>query len=697
MNKKWMRMLSIFLIGAVSVLSLQGCSPQVPDEPEPPEVPEDDEEVPDQLMAPGTYTGSGQGFYLAEDVEVSVTVDEDSILDIEVSFDNGETTPILQSVVDKMVPRMLDHQSVDVDVIAGATVSSVAVRLAVTEALTKAIEAAGSDAAAISRFRVVPERVTDQVETIETGVLVVGMGGSGTAAAMRAVETMYADDPANVNVLAIDKAGKYGGTSALTTGVMAVNPTRFQEEHNEGADYMDKEAIRTAWIDYTEGDLKVDVLDLMLDYSGEALDWLMYDHEFQFSTPRSGFTPADVYDCWYDYLPNYTGANKSYIGEYYDALYDRFEEMGGSYMLETEAYELIYDEANHAVKGVKARYYDGTEYEIYADAVILATGGFAGSSDMMTKYLSDTYYPLPGRWQMFGSSQNDGKMIEAAIDQGAGTYNIGMPPIVHLAGTPRFLTQFEKYPVEGVESRWYGRPAVWSPGDIPLNMVINPRSMTVNTEGTRFANEAAIAFDSWKEGPTFYSIWSDNQIQRLKEEGFEFRDMGISTGFLGHGSAIPVDTPLPNIEDVLEAGIAARFIFKADTIEELAEMINMDPETLANTLATYNEYCENGEDPDFGKSGPQLEKLEEGPFYAIIGAPYAYSTSGGLDIDSNFNVLRADGSTPIQGLYAVGTDSMGVLFTEKKAYVTFGAAAQGWAYTSGYLCGEIAVNHILSR
>lgn len=97
------------------------------------------------LMAPGTYTGYGQGFYAGEKVEVKVTVDETSILDIEVSRDNGETPPILQSVIDKMIPRMLEHQSVYVDVITGATASSVAVRQGVIEALTQAMEAAGTD------------------------------------------------------------------------------------------------------------------------------------------------------------------------------------------------------------------------------------------------------------------------------------------------------------------------------------------------------------------------------------------------------------------------------------------------------------------------------------------------------------------------------------------------------------------------
>ena len=48
----------------------------------------------------------------------------------------------------------------------------------------------------------------------------------------------------------------------------------------------------------------------------------------------------------------------------------------------------------------------------------------------------------------------------------------------------------------------------------------------------------------------------------------------------------------------------------------------------------------------------------------------------------------------ITGLYAVGTDSMGVLFTEKKEYVAYGGAAQGWAFTSGFLAGPIVAEEV---
>lgn len=68
-----------------------------------------------------------------------------------------------------------------------------------------------------------------------------------------------------------------------------------------------------------------------------------------------------------------------------------------------------------------------------------------------------------------------------------------------------------------------------------------------------------------------------------------------------------------------------------------------------------------------------------------------HDAAGGLDINEHFQVLQDDGETVINGLYCVGTDAMGVLFTEKKPYVTYGGANNGWGLVSGYLCGrEIA-------
>ena len=72
------------------------------------------------------------------------------------------------------------------------------------------------------------------------------------------------------------------------------------------------------------------------------------------------------------------------------------------------------------------------------------------------------------------------------------------------------------------------------------------------------------------------------------------------------------------------------------------------------------------------------------------------SFTGALDIDEQFRVLKTDGQ-PLDGLYAVGTDCLGVLFTEKKEYVTCSGADQGWAFASGYLAGDGIAQTILSE
>ena len=629
-----------------------------------------------------------------------MTVSENEILDIQVDQVNTSEKPsILQSVVDLMLPRILENQSVAVDAITGATASSNGVKQAITDALTQALEAGGSDASAISAFQTAPAKSTETI-TLDTDVLVVGMGGSGVAAALSAAEN-------GASVLAIDKAGKYGGTSELTSGPMAINvPSQVEAEIADwpnpvtgetetkpaGADLIDAEALYEDWLAYTTIDgvqtAKPEMIRIMIDESGYTDDWLT-QYGFSFD-PAIGFAG----NSWAAFTPH-TGA-KALTESFFDSVIGHFEEMGGSYMLETEAYDLIYDEATNQVTGVLARSTaDGTEYVINAKAVVLATGGYAGSAEMEETYLSNEYYPLKGAWKQFGMQQNDGKMIQAAIDDGAGTYNISVPPMVHVGGVDGFLSGYEAVPIEGQISSSTGRPAVWSVADIPLNMAISSNTLAVGADGKRFTSETALSmFNPWISGPHFYSIWGNEQIQDLIANGFDEVPYGPSTNYLGYGSSIPAGVPLPETEEILQAAIDAGYVYKADTIAELAEKMGFDPEVLEATVEEYNSYCATGVDEAFGKDAQYLAAVEGGPYYGIVGSSYCYSTCGGLDINTDFQVLLADGETPMGGLYAVGTDSMGVLFSEAKAYVTYGGAAQGWAYTSGRLAGQVVAEAV---
>ena len=73
----------------------------------------------------------------------------------------------------------------------------------------------------------------------------------------------------------------------------------------------------------------------------------------------------------------------------------------------------------------------------------------------------------------------------------------------------------------------------------------------------------------------------------------------------------------------------------------------------------------------------------------MTGAPYIYSTCGGVDVDANMHVLDTECNI-IENLYAVGTDSMGVLFTNKKGYANYGGVAQSFCLVSGKIAGEDA-------
>ena len=150
------------------------------------------------------------------------------------------------------------------------------------------------------------------------------------------------------------------------------------------------------------------------------------------------------------------------------------------------------------------------------------------------------------------------------------------------------------------------------------------------------------------------------------------------------------------VDELIDLCVKKGIAVKADTLEDLAKQLKIDPAVLKDNVDRYNAAVEAGKDEEFGKAADFLTMKigEEGPYYAFVGASYIYSTVGGLDVNTDMQVLGSDNATPINGLYAVGTDSLGVLFSEQREYVTYGGAAQGWAYTSGRLAGISAVNSL---
>jgi fumarate reductase flavoprotein subunit len=638
-------------------------------------------------MAPGTYTASAWGFSQVRQVPVTVTVSETEILSIDVDCDAAkETQWFLQSAIDNMIPRMLEYQSVTVDSITGATTSSGAIKLAVKDCLTQALKAAGTDESAIENFYVAQPKSTD-VETIDVDVVVVGMGGTGTAAAMKTAE-LQKENGKEVSVLALEKAGTYGGTSSSTTSLLAFNSEKTIADYGE-SNYTDLDEIRQYLTD--TGILGVGnkyaewYWNDIFEVSGSLVDWLI-GHGFYFGSARPGFWGK--WSTQYYYCDSEGEDNLTEIHNCFDSMVADYVKLGGQYMTETEGYELIYDADSNTVTGVKARNLaDGTEYIINAKAVIMATGGFGGNGEMMKEYNGGDYW-------LFGHEQNDGKMIQSALDIGAGT--LGMNETlyggVHNICTNPELHTFEyHFDEDGTIDVWRGDVAAWSLNDVPNIIVASYDSLWVTVEGKRAVNEALVW--AWPDmGDTYYTIVDQNWIDNVAENGFTENHVEL---FCNAGYAtFPLNVGIDSLEegttmqDILDACEEAGILVKADTVEELAEKLGMDASVLANTVSTYNQYCENGEDADFGKDPAYLTELTGGCYYAFKAAPRTYSSTGGLDVTDKLEVVKTDGETVINGLYAGGTDCLGATAP------AFGGELQVWAYMSGYLAAEYAQEYI---
>jgi fumarate reductase flavoprotein subunit len=527
------------------------------------------------------------------------------------------------------------------------------------------MQAGASEAALYAKTSVPPKK--DQEFT--TDVVVVGMGGSGTAAALSAAEH-------GLKVFAIDKAAKWGGTAAVTSGPMGINvPSQVKAEipnwqdpisktvrvKAAGEKLVDGEALFKDWVEYTKvdgiQDSKTEIIKEIMDRSGEVIDWLG-GYGFRF-TPAVGFVGGK-----WGIFTSYVG-NKALTEDFFAAAYKKFTDgLGGQYLLETEATKLLMK--NGKVVGVLAKTREGGRVTIHAKAVILATGGFGGSESLMKKYLGES-------WRLYGMAQNDGAGVLMATEQGAATKNINMPPMSHFVAPYSIITKFDN-PMDN---------------DIPYGMVCSPEVMAVDQSGARFVNEEDIAMNAYKVGAKYFTIFSKEQIDTLRQKGF---GVAASGRYLSQGG-VKANVPLSNIDQVLEEGIKRGFIYKSDSLKGLVSAINNGRMTEKALLASIEGYGAGakGKDP-FAKSAQRFERLGapgtgSGYYVAVTGAPYIYSVCAGLDVNAKMQVLKQGGKT-LDGLYAVGTDSMGVLFTNKKGYANYGGVAQGYAYTSGKIAGE---------
>ena len=642
-------------------------------------------------MAPGVYEAEAWGYSRTRPVEVSVTVTDYAVTKIEVGF-NKENVGILESVTDLLIPRIIERQSIAVDAITGATASSKAVSTAVEDCIAQALAAAGTDASAIDYFRSTYEPETTQ-ETIEVDVLIVGMGGTGTSAAMMAAETQY-NLGEEVSVLAIEKAGKFGGTGCNTSVLLAFNSQFTEDMYNDGEPYFDAalcDAELRAAANLNE--FQEMGWNKILTESGNTLDWLI-SHGFYFGEPKPGL--AGTLPNSFEYNGQGGEASLAVAYSYYKSMVDDYTALGGEYMLETEGVGLIYDEATNTVEGVKAiNHVTGVEYDIYAKSIVLATGGF-GANDEMEEALYEGSQTGPYRHDI-SMMQNDGKMIQAAIDIGAATagFEDCLSGVIWNIGIPNRLTGYDLIWEEDTFDLFRDDVGVWSYSDIPEMMVNDWDGVFVNLEGERFVNEAGIWAGKNNSGYLYYTLWSTDLLDYVNENGFSNNFSGNFLTLSSMTSGVfPLNTGVldmgTDVYEIMEECVRTGNAYKADTLEELAELAGMDPAVLTATVEAYDAACAAGMDEEFGKDPAFLHAIgDEGPYYLLMAMPRAYTSGGGLYVNDKLQVLSAsDDTTPINGLFAGGTDCLGAT-----PPFFYGGEYLSWALVSGRGAGRSAARY----
>jgi fumarate reductase flavoprotein subunit len=154
--------------------------------------------------------------------------------------------------------------------------------------------------------------------------------------------------------------------------------------------------------------------------------------------------------------------------------------------------------------------------------------------------------------------------------------------------------------------------------------------------------------------------------------------------------------PVPDLYEKINEKLAEAnpVAFKADSIEELARHMGLDPKALADTISVYNGYAASGQDLDFDKPAKWLLPLKQPPFYGFSVRLALHNTLGGLKVDEFTRVLAKAGRRPIPGLYACGSDAGGI-WGHYYDWINAKGEMQGWCSTSGLMAAEDAVQRYL--
>ena len=571
-------------------------------------------------MADGTYTGVGQG--KNGDVTVELQVTGGKLAAVRV-VKHVETPGISDAAMTQFPQRVVDAQSLNVDAVSGATLTSDGIRNAVADAIRKA----GGDPAALAAVAV-KKKVAAKLIKDQADVIVVGAGGSGISAAVRA-ETLGA------NVILIEKMPVIGGATALNAGTLIATGSRFQKESlKETKDSPELAAKDIFRVGKNRNDPVL--VKQVTERVGGVVDWLVYDLKIPYGPAATQYPDHSA-----NRQLGVTGRSVNFL----KLMREKFEHMGGKLMLETRAQELLRDKDGRVV-GVRATDAAGNTVELTSKAVILASGGYGAVKSMLPKEMNQyVFYGLD-------SETGDGFKMATAI--GADTINMDL---------------VKMYP-QGVETvPGHGLAATASSTDT----MKKSGAIYVNRDGQRYVNELASLGELTdttvaQPGHIAYIVMDKKAWKEYVNKSLEDR-------------LVPDEATLMKWTKIVNNGRPVMAV--ADDLKKAAEVMGVNPDGLTKTVKEWNDMVAAGKDTKFGRK--IVGGLGEGPFYIVEQKVRYQTTLGGLRAGEGMRILDKNGK-PIEGLYGAGCVVGGANGADSMT-----AMMNSWAIVSGVIAAETAV------
>ena len=470
-------------------------------------------------------------------------------------------------------------------------------------------------------------------------VIIIGGGLSGLCAAIEAREQGVKD------VLILEKAKVTGGNGIFPDIMIAWDGVAPR------LPCLDENRIK-------EGDPRIDpdpkvradaVFRLTMDWNhwrGDArlLRTLINESENIYGWVRGMMKPEDFFT---DEPRRYVG---SMTGRQVKIMRRRCDELGVRILTSTAAKKLLQDE-NGCAAGVVAEDKDG-QFVAEAGKIIIGTGGFMGDEELMKRYLPNWDETTMDDFCFMGHTYS-GDGIRMAFEIGAAD-----------DGT----VSFECDPNKTV---WTGNAK--TPCRDFFNTMTNNGFVWISKNGVRFCDESKIN--------------ATNSMYRLPGKiCWLVFDSAYMEHVLAQEPFRPWLYPHASFEKMFARQLEMGYTVKADTWEELAELIGCPPEKLRETMDEYNADCAAGYDRWFCKPPETMFPMLKPPFYANKSPMPMLVTRGPLKVSCDMELLDKN-DHPIPGFYAVGVDIGG---TDSDTYA---APAPSHSSLFSVASGRIAARH----